>query len=70
MVMIVEVITSFLQLRLDVREPALVAGFGISRVLGSAGSLRHTANRARWAITMHDGIVLVEAYFCAWASVT
>ena len=31
--------TSFLQLRLDVREPAHVAGFRHSRVLGSA-SLR------------------------------
>ena len=39
--------TSFLQLRLDVREPALVAGFGISRVLGSAAPQAARRNRHR-----------------------
>ena len=33
------------QLRLDVHGPPSPVGFGISRVLGSASSLRHTANR-------------------------
>ena len=54
MVMIVEVITSFLQLRLDVREPALVAGFGISGCW-VGGLLRKSpqAARRRQPVTRH-----------------
>ena len=55
MVPVSESVTSFLQLRLDVREPALVAGFGISRVLGSAvsGESRRYARRG----ARHCGVV-------------
>ena len=41
--------------------PALVAGFGISRVLGSAGSSRHTANRRGGRSALHDGIASLQA---------
>jgi hypothetical protein len=50
----VQVITSFLQLRLDVREPALVAGFGISG-FWVGGLLRESpqAARRRQPVTRH-----------------
>ena len=46
---VVETRTSFLQLRLDVREPALVAGFGISGfwVGGLLRRILATGNAAR-----------------------
>jgi hypothetical protein len=54
----------FPQLRLDVREPAFPeAGFGISRVLGSADSSRHTANPnpVRWSMSLPYRIASREA---------
>src|SRR5215472_6377674 len=47
--------------RPDVHGPPSPAGFGISRVLGSVGSLRHTANRARWSISLHYRIASLQA---------
>jgi hypothetical protein len=49
-------------------RPALVAGLGISRVLGSASSSTTHRESARWSITLHDGIASGEEPRCGLGS--